>query len=91
MDIGKQVLLDDRFRFVADLTGDGLFTISDVWAWFKWVYYAPGDLIAILLLDTSLGNFLELSSDSLSGLGSGVASLLLWLLLLGFFAAALDG
>lgn len=91
MDIWKQAIFDDRFRLVADLTGDGAFTISDVWAWFKWIYFAPGDLVAILFLDTGPGNFLEMTVDSLSGIGSGVFSLLVWLLLFSFYMGALDG
>lgn len=87
----KSVLFNDRFRLVADLTGDGAFTISDVWAWFKWIYFAPGDLASILLLDTGLGNFLEMSVDTLSGLGSGVFSLFFWLLMFAFYAGAIDG
>lgn len=83
--------IDARFSFIADMNADGAFTISDIWEWFKWVYFAPGDLIAIFLLDTSIGNFLEVSWESLSGTGSGVVSLVLWLFLLGILLVALDG
>lgn len=91
MDIWKQAILDDRFRFVADLTGDGLFTISDVSAWFGWVYFAPGDLVSILVLDTGLGNFFEISADSIGGLGSGVFSFFAWSMLFMWIAEALEG
>ena len=88
MDIWKHAILENRFRFVADLNGDGVFTVSDVGAWFNWVYFAPGDSIAILLLNSGLGNFLEISTDSINGLGSGVFSFFAWWMLFAVLANA---
>jgi hypothetical protein len=64
--------------FVADMNGDGRVTISDVWLWFKWLYFYPGDGLIYLMGNTKLGNFLELSANSYGGFWSGVVSFLLW-------------
>jgi hypothetical protein len=29
------------WQFAADMNGDGVVTISDVWLWFKWLYFYP--------------------------------------------------
>lgn len=91
MDMVKQAGLDVRFNFVTDMNADGVFTISDMWEWFKWAYFAPGDLAAILLMNTSFGNFLEINHDSLSGGNSGVFSFIVWLFLWAWAAIALEG
>ena len=72
-------ILDHRFKIVFDLNGDGAFTISDVWEWVKWIYFAPGDYLIIQLLNaevehTAVGRFFELSSVSIGGIASGAFS-----------------
>ena len=90
MEFTRQALFDLRFTFVADMNADGAFTISDIWEWFKWLYFAPGDLAAIALMNTSLGNFLEISTDTLGSGSSGVISFILWAVLLFGVADALE-
>ncbi len=75
-------VLSERFRLVADMNRDGAFTISDIWAWFKFVYFAPGDLIAGVLYGSEAGRFLEINYGSLGGWGSGVVSFFVWLFVL---------
>jgi len=63
-----------------DMNRDGQVTISDVPLWFSWLFFLPGDLVLLLLLGTTVGNFLEISRASLGGFGSGILSVLfVWL------------
>src|SRR5712675_1416458 len=41
---------DVRWIFLADMNRDGYVTISDFWLWIKWVFYAPGDWILLMLM-----------------------------------------
>lgn len=90
MDILTQVIFDNRFRFVADLTGDGVFTISDVSAWFRWVFFAPGDFVLLHLVNTGFGDFFEVSAQWMNGWVSGIFSFFAWVFVL-LLAASLDG
>jgi hypothetical protein len=72
-------VLTERFRLVADMNRDGVFTISDIWAWFNFVFFAPGDLVIGVLYGTAVGRFLEISPGSISGVGSGVLSFFVWM------------
>lgn len=71
--------------FVADMNFDGAVTITDLWLWFKWLYFMPGDVVVSMVGPIGLGRFLEMTPDSsLGGLGSGVMSFLAWTLLITF-------
>ena len=81
-------ILDHRFKIVFDLNGDGAFTISDVWEWVKWIYFAPGDYLIIQLLNTEVGHtevgrFFELSPAYIGGIARGAFSAVV--LLIAFF------
>lgn len=71
------------WSFVADMNGDEAVSISDVWLWFKWLYFMPGDLVVAMIGPTALGRFLELTTFSYGNAGSGVLSFILWMLVLG--------
>lgn len=73
-----------RWNFVADLNHSGSITISDVWLWFQWAFFAPGDGIIFLLVDKlpTIGQFFELSYASYGGVFSGIISFFIWLFLL---------
>jgi hypothetical protein len=73
-----------RFQFQRDMNGDYQFTITDVWEMVRYVYYAPGDGMVCLFYGTEFGRFMEFSSNSLQGLGSGVFSGIVWFVLLVF-------
>lgn len=83
-------LLAERFRLVADMNRDGAFTISDIWAWFKFAFFAPGDLVVGLLYGTAVGRFLEIDPGSLSGGGSGFLSFFVWMLVWLVIASELE-
>ena len=83
-------LLGERFRLLADMNRDGVFTISDIWAWFKFVYFAPGDVVIGVLYGTAIGRFLEINPGSISGVGSGVLSFFIWIFVWMIFASALE-
>jgi hypothetical protein len=77
------------WQFAADMNGDGVVTISDVWLWFKWLYFYPGDGLLYFLVRgaESIAKFFEVTPDSFGGAFSGVASFFAWLIVLGGFAA----
>lgn len=76
--------------FMADMKSDGALTISDIWLWFKWLYFMPGDSLISNIGPTNLGRFLEMGPHSYGGFGSGVMSLFLWLLLIHVVATAYE-
>lgn len=71
--------LAQRLTFAMDQNLDGMITISDVWLWFKWLYFLPGDVLIATLVGTPEGAFFEVSSSSLMGTTSGVVSGFAWL------------
>src|SRR5262245_24471609 len=78
-----------RWRFVWDINGDGTVTISDVYLWLSWVFFAPGYLVLLLMMQTlpTVALFLELTPNSLSGTLSGVLSAIAWLFAFGAVGA----
>jgi len=75
-------MLDRRLQVRGDMNLDGVMTISDVWLWLQWLYFLPGDLTALVLIDSPVGNFFEITLSSLNGLGSGVLSFFFWFVVL---------
>ena len=59
-----------RWVFPEDPNGDGLTTITDVWAMIKWGFFAPGDWLLLVIMKpvTPLATFSELTPAMLSGL-----------------------
>jgi len=80
------------WTFVADMNSDGAVTISDVWLWFKWLYFYPGDgMLYVAMKSTpALAQFFEMSSMSYGGGLSGTVSFFTWLTVLGVAASALE-
>ena len=67
------------WTFRADMNGDGIVNIADVWLWIKWLYLYPGDWLVYLIGNTAAGRFLNLSAQSYGGeLALGV-SVVVWL------------
>jgi hypothetical protein len=75
-----------QWTFVADMNHSGAVTISDVWLWFKWLYFYPGDGVVYFLIHqaTDIGVFLEITSSSYGGILSGIISSLVWILVVVF-------
>jgi hypothetical protein len=48
------------WTFVADRDFNGKITISDVWLWFKWLYFYPGDLFIYLSVNRTKGAKLQI-------------------------------
>src|SRR6266850_116656 len=67
-----------QWSFFADMNHDGVVTISDVWHWFKWLYFYPGDLALQGMLSYLPGfsTFFEVTGESFGGWGSGIFSFL---------------
>ena len=68
------------WKFVADMNYDGSITISDVWLWFKWLYFYPGDGLIYLLIYISpkIAHFFELTDESYGGILSFILSFFVW-------------
>ena len=69
-----------QWGFEADMNRDGAVTISDVGLWIKWLFFYPGDILIGGIGPSKIGTFLELTPASFGGLGSGVLSVLGWVL-----------
>ena len=69
-----------RWKIAWDMNGDGVVTISDAWLWLKWIFFAPGDLLLLLLMSygAPIALFLEINPASMSGMLSGVISAIVW-------------
>jgi hypothetical protein len=66
--------------FIADMNYDGGVTISDLWLWFKWLYFYPGDALLLLTMEIlpSVSAFFEISQADFGGVFSGVISFFVW-------------
>jgi hypothetical protein len=73
-----------RENFDYDMNGDGVITISDIWSWIGWVYFAPGDLMLLGAMRdlTNFARFFEMTPQMLSGVWSFFISTLFWLWIL---------
>ena len=70
-----------RWFIAPDMNCDGLVTISDVGLWLEWVFFLPGDgLIWFLMQLEPIATFLEMTSESYGGWGSGLISGAVWLI-----------
>ena len=65
--------------FVADMNMDGLITISDVWLWFKWLFFIPGDSLILFLGPSAVGRFFEMSPENYGGGFSFLMSASAWM------------
>ena len=74
----------ERWHVALDMNHDGAFTLMDVWAWFDWLYYAPGDFAILLTLREmpSVAKFLEIDASMVSGRLSWWFSTVLYVLVL---------
>ena len=72
-----------RWHLAQDMNGDGATTISDVWLWFKYIFFAPGDWLFLIIMTkaTGLALFLEMSPQMLYGGLSGTLSAIVWLVI----------
>lgn len=69
-----------KWRFLADMNGDGIVSVRDVPHWAAWLFYLPGDAFIALFGTTRVGVFLELTPTSFGGSTSAMLSVALWLL-----------
>jgi len=72
-----------------DITGDGVFTISDVEAWFADAFFGPGDVVLSILMMTPIGRFFEMTPDWYGGLFSGLFSAGFWLFVISLISGIL--
>ncbi len=69
-----------QWAFVSDMNYSGTITISDVWLWFKWLYFYPGDGVVYFLINKApvAGQFLEITYNNYGGTLSGIISVFVW-------------
>lgn len=71
-----------EWSFFADRNFDGIVTISDIWLWWKWIFYYPGDFVIHELTSprrSGIAEFFELSSRDFGQNTSLILSLIAWL------------
>ena len=70
--------------FIADMDHNYSITISDVWLWFQWLYFYPGDAFIYFIINkvTPLSNFFEITYNNYGGFLSGFISFIFWILAL---------
>ncbi len=83
---GKLIWLDKcrmrQWTWTSDMTGDGIVTILDVWAWAPWLFFYPGDLAIYYILSAErFAQFFQLTPAHCGGAVSGVISLVVWFIL----------
>jgi hypothetical protein len=72
----------------ADITGDGVFTISDVWAWMEFIGCWPGNLALRWLSGNSIGRFFEITPfDQYTG-AAWTISVVAWVAVVGIFTSS---
>lgn len=71
-----------RWQLEFDMNHDGAITISDVWAWLMWLYFAPGDFIILGTVKyfPALAKFFEIDASMTYGRLSFCLSTILYLL-----------
>ena len=70
-----------RWFLAIDMNCDGVFTISDVFHWFEWVFFLPADGLLWALMEwQSVATFLEVTPAAYSGWFSGIVSAFIWLI-----------
>ncbi|MEE8077264.1 MAG: hypothetical protein V3T60_16780 [Candidatus Binatia bacterium] len=84
-----------QWTWTSDMTGDGIVTIRDVWAWTLWLFFYPGDLAIYYMLSAErFAQFFELTpahyGEAVSGTISVVVWFILWVSALGVFHAFRD-
>lgn len=74
-------MVDPRqWIFVTDMNHSGAATISDVWLWFKWLFFYPGDMFIHSFIKDypGIAQFFEVTYDDYGGVISGMVSVVAW-------------
>ncbi len=86
--MGVPLELPANPAFGLDMSNDGVFTVSDVSAWFAaiepwaWgVVFLPGDFLLGWAMTTPVGTYFKMTPEWYGGSYSGIISGLTWLLL----------
>jgi len=65
--------------FKADMDGNGVVSISDTLLWVKWLFFYPGDLLILMIAQsTYLQTFFELSANTFGNWFSMIISFCFW-------------
>ena len=60
--------------------------VKDVWPWFLWLYFLPGDFFIAALDGTAFGRFFDLEKVPMGGWISGIISFILWYMIISLVA-----
>jgi hypothetical protein len=71
-----------KWRFMADMNGDGAVSTADVPHWMEWIFLLPGDAAIALSGATPVGRFLELTPASFGSPTSAGLAAALWVLII---------
>ena len=81
-----------RFYFALDMNGDAAVTISDLWTLFKNVFLIPSKIIAqVIAGEPKIASFFEMDCLTGEGGGGAIFSILVWLVVFGMVATAVEG
>ena len=86
-------MFDSRqWSFIADMNYSGSITIYDVWSWFKWLYFYPGDGFVYFLVNKfpGIGQFFEITYSSYGGVLSGVVSFFVWIIIISWIVGMIS-
>src|SRR4051812_49330686 len=74
-----------RWNFAWDMNGDGQITITDFGLIFKWLFYAPGDWLVLIMMSSfsDVAAFFEISLLHLQSWFSLTVSAIVWYMMFG--------
>ena len=73
------LFMDPYWHPGVDFNHDGVFTISDVLCWIRWLYYVPGNVIISAILQSPvMAHFFEVHYGSYEATGAFIMSMTYW-------------
>lgn len=75
-----------QWSFVADMDSSGAVTINDIWLWFEWLCFYPGDMIVKYFVnnESKVSQYLEFTNNDYGGIFSGAVSCVAWAIVITF-------
>lgn len=81
-----------NFLLRADMNGDSIVTVSDLWMQFKTIWFMPSNFVVEKVLGApALAQFLEFNCSSGQGFIGGAASMIFWVVSVVIFSALVVG
>lgn len=84
----------ERFALAADMNGDALTTITDVWLWSKTVFLLPSNFVTAVFQgrdgNSAIAQFFEMNCSTGQSWGGAIFSFLMWLAVLSALSGMLS-